>query len=206
MERSRTPVSASCSVRGIGVAVSVSTCTSARSALSFSLCATPKCCSSSTTSRPRSLNVTPLPSSAWVPMTMSIAAVGEPRLHRGKLRRGDQPRGLRHVHRKAAEALGEGLEMLARQQRRRHDDGDLLAVEGREEGRAQRHFGLAEADVAADQPVHRPAGSEILDGRLDGGKLVVGLLVGKAGAEFVIGAGRGDQASAPRATAARRRP
>ena len=50
IDRSRTPVSASCKVRGIGVAVSVSTCTSERSVLSFSLCATPKCCSSSTTS------------------------------------------------------------------------------------------------------------------------------------------------------------
>ena len=69
---SRTPESASCSVRGIGVAVSVSTCTSARSCLSFSLWATPKCCSSSTTIRPRSLNLMVLPSSAWVPMTMSI--------------------------------------------------------------------------------------------------------------------------------------
>ncbi len=48
IERSRTPVSASCSVRGIGVADSVSTCTSARSDFSFSLCETPKCCSSST--------------------------------------------------------------------------------------------------------------------------------------------------------------
>ena len=39
IERSRTPVIASCSVRGIGVAVSVSTCTSARSSFSRSLCA-----------------------------------------------------------------------------------------------------------------------------------------------------------------------
>ena len=55
-DSSRTPVRASCSVRGIGVAESVSTCTSARSSFSRSLCATPKCCSSSTTMRPRSLN------------------------------------------------------------------------------------------------------------------------------------------------------
>ena len=73
IERSRTPVSASCNVRGIGVAVSVSTCTSARSCFSFSLCVTPKCCSSSTTSRPRSLNLMFLPSSAWVPTTISIS-------------------------------------------------------------------------------------------------------------------------------------
>ncbi len=57
---SRMPESAICSVRGIGVAVSVSTCTSARSAFSASLCLTPKCCSSSTMTRPRSLNWTGL--------------------------------------------------------------------------------------------------------------------------------------------------
>ena len=79
--------------------------------------------------------------------------------------------------------------MLARQQRGRHHHGDLLAVDGGDEGRAQRHFGLAEADIAAHQPVHRAAGAEILDGGLDRGELVVGFLVGKAGAELVIGAG-----------------
>ena len=72
IERSFMPPSAMCSVRGIGVAVMVSTWTSARSCLSFSLWATPKCCSSSTMTRPRFLSWTPLPSSAWVPMTMSI--------------------------------------------------------------------------------------------------------------------------------------
>ena len=76
---SRTPVSASCSVRGIGVAVSVSTCTSAFSAFSRSLCATPKCCSSSTISRPRSENSTDFASSAWVPTTMLISPVVRPR-------------------------------------------------------------------------------------------------------------------------------
>ena len=117
------------------------------------------------------------------------AAVGQIGLHLIELRGRHQPRGLRHLHREAAEAFGEGLEVLARQQRRRHHHRDLLAVDGGDEGRAQRHFGLAEADIAADQPVHRPAVAEILDGGVDGGELVVGLLVGKAGAEFVIGAG-----------------
>ncbi len=42
------------------------------------------------------------------------------------------------------------------------------------------------------EPVHRPAGGQILVGRLDGGELVVGLLVGEAGAEFIVGARRGD--------------
>ncbi len=127
-----------------------------------------------------------LPSSAWVPMTISMSPVGEALLGLGKLGGADQPRGLGDVDRKAAKAVGEGLEMLARQQRGRHHDGDLLAVHRRDEGGAQRHLGLAEADVAADQPIHRPAGGEIVEHGGDGGVLVVGLLVGEAGAELVV--------------------
>ena len=51
---SRRPASDRCSVRGIGVAVSVSTSVSSLSCLSRSLCFTPKRCSSSTMIRPRS--------------------------------------------------------------------------------------------------------------------------------------------------------
>ena len=76
--------------------------------------------------------------------------------------------------------------MLARQQRGRHHDGDLLAVERDREGRAQRHLGLAESDVAADQPVHRPAAFEVLQGGIDRAELVLGFLIGKARAELVI--------------------
>ena len=59
------------------------------------------------------------------------------------------------VHRQALEALDEGAMVLAGQQGRGTDDRHLLARHRRHEGRAQRHLGLAEADVAADQPVHR---------------------------------------------------
>ena len=76
--------------------------------------------------------------------------------------------------------------MLARQQRRRHHHRHLLAVHRRDEGGAQRHFGLAEADIAADQPVHRPAGGEIVEHRVDGRLLVLGLLIGEARGELVI--------------------
>ena len=113
-------------------------------------------------------------------------ALGEFLLHPGQLGGGDEPRGLRDVHREVAQAVGEGLGVLAREQGRRHHDRDLLAVHGGDEGGAQRHLGLAEADVAADQPIHRPAGGEVAEHRGDGGLLVVGLLVGKAGAELVV--------------------
>ena len=58
-------------VRGMGVADMASTSTLVRSFLSASLCSTPKRCSSSITTRPRSLNCTPWESSRWVPITTS---------------------------------------------------------------------------------------------------------------------------------------
>ncbi len=91
-------------------------------------------------------------------------------------------------HRQAAEALRKGLEVLARKQRRRHDHRHLPAIEGRDERGAQGDFRLAEPDIAADQPVHRRACAKIVDHRFDGGKLILGLVIGKARDEFVIDA------------------
>ena len=58
-------------VRGMGVAVRVSTSTSARSAFMASLWRTPKRCSSSMMSRPKFLNWVFSESSLCVPTTMS---------------------------------------------------------------------------------------------------------------------------------------
>ena len=127
-----------------------------------------------------------LPSSAWVPIDDVDRAVGEALADLGELGAADQPRGLRDLHRKAAEALAEGLEVLARKQRRRHHDRDLLARHRGDERGPQRHLGLAEADVAADQPVHRAAGGEVVEHGVDRGALVVGLVIGEAGAELVV--------------------
>ena len=79
--------------------------------------------------------------------------------------------------------------MLARQQGGRHDDGDLLAVHRGDESGAQSDFRFAKADIATDQAIHRAAGGEILQHRGDGGLLVVRLVIGKAGGEFVVEAG-----------------
>ena len=77
--------------------------------------------------------------------------------------------------------------MLAGEERGRGDDRDLHAGHGGDEGGAQRHLGLAEADVAADEAVHGLAGFEVLEHVGDGGELVVGLGVGEAGAELLPG-------------------
>ena len=183
---SRTPVSASCSVRGIGVAVSVSTCTSARSAFSRSLCPTPKCCSSSMMRRPRSLNPIALGEQRVRADDDVDLPVLQPFTDLRQLFRRDEPRSLRDLHREAAKALGESLEMLARQQRRGHDHRDLFSFHDRKEGGAKRHFGLAEADVAADEPVHRPALGEVFGDCVDACELIVGFLIGEAGDELVI--------------------
>ena len=87
-------------------------------------------------------------------------------LHRGLglpgLLGGDQARQPADAHRETLEAFDEGAVVLACQKRRGADHRHLLARHGGDEGRPQRHLGLAEADVAADQPVHRLARSQVL--------------------------------------------
>ena len=143
-----------------------------------------------------------LPSSAWVPMTMSIVAVREALLDLGEFLAGDEARGLGDLHRQAAEALGEGLEVLAGEQRGRHHDRHLLAGKHGDEGRAQRHLGLAEADIAADQPVHGPPAREIVEHGVDAGDLVLGLLIREARGELVVEAVRRRRSPAPGAARA----
>ncbi len=67
--------------------------------------------------------------------------------------------------------------MLLREHRRRDEHQHLLAVDGDGERRADGDLRLAEADVAADEPVHRMRRLEILHHGFDRGSLVVGLAV-----------------------------
>src|SRR5689334_879991 len=113
-------------------------------------------------------------------------AIGETRPHLCKLRGRNEPRGLRYVHREAAKPLRERLEVLARQQCRWYDHSHLLATDRRKEGCAQSDLGLAEADVAANETVHRTSRSKVLDRCVDGRELIIGFLIGKARAELVI--------------------
>ena len=71
-DRSRIPARDSWRVRGMGVALMASTSTFFLNCLIRSFAATPKRCSSSTTSSPRFLNLTSRDRRRWVPMTMSI--------------------------------------------------------------------------------------------------------------------------------------
>ena len=88
--------------------------------------------------------------------------------------------------------------MLAGEQRGRHDHGHLLTGEHGQQARPERHLGLAEADIAADQPVHGAAARQIVEHGIDAGRLVLGLLIGEARREFVIDAvGRGDDRRLP---------
>ncbi len=59
------------------------------------------------------------------------------------------------------------------------------AVRDGDEGGAHGHLGLAEADVAADEPVHRPRRLEVLLHRLDRLLLVGRLLVREARLELL---------------------
>ena len=65
------------------------------------------------------------------------------------------------AHGKGREAGAERLVMLKRQDRGGSEHGHLFAVGESFERRAHGHFGLAVADVAAQQPVHRQIRFEV---------------------------------------------
>ena len=158
---SRKPSSDMCKVRGMGVADMVSTSTSLRSCFSRSLWRTPKRCSSSTMTSPRSLNLRSFDRTRWVPMTMStwpasILAIGFLLLLGGA-------EAAEHVDLdgKGREALPEGVVVLERKHRGRRQHCDLAIVADRFECRAHRDFRLAVTDIAAKQAVHGRGGLHV---------------------------------------------
>ena len=196
-DRSRRPPSAMFSVRGMGVAVSVSTCTSARSVFSFSLSRTPKRCSSSTMTSPSSLKRTLACSSRCVAMTMSTVPFSMPSstaLDSLPVRKRDSDLD---AHRPVGEAVAEVGGVLLGQQRGRHQHRHLLAGLRGDEGGAHGHLGLAEAHVAADHAVHGLFAGQVLQHLADGLGLVGGFLEGKAARErlvFELARGQGGSA------------
>ena len=101
--------------------------------------------------------------------------------------RRDQPRQSPDFDREALKARDEGRIMLAREQGGRADQRDLVSGHRGDERGAQRDLGLAEADIAAHQPVHRLAAGQILEHLADRAILVLGFLIGEAVDELRIG-------------------
>ena len=172
IDMSRMPTSDMFSVRGIGVAVIVSTSTFLRSCLIFSLCATPKRCSSSTTSSPRSRNTTSFDSRRCVPTMMSTlpSARSASDCFCSCFVRKRLSMSMRTG--KPAKRSPQRLHVLEREHGGGREERHLLAVHHGLERGAHRHFGLAVAHVAAQQAVHGRrrlhVALDVLDGRLSG--------------------------------------
>ena len=75
--------------------------------------------------------------------------------NRAPLRRRAEAVEQGHLERIGGEALTEGAPVLLGQHRGGRQQRTLLAGGHRLEDRPNRHLGLAEADIATDQPVHR---------------------------------------------------
>ncbi len=113
-------------------------------------------------------------------------AVREPLERAGRARRAPEARQELDPHRPLREPILERAMVLLREQRRRHEHGDLEAgLHGHERG-AQRDLGLAEAHVAADDAVHRFRAREVLEHALDRRELILGLLERKLEREALI--------------------
>src|SRR5215204_4966705 len=138
---SRMPVIAISRVRGIGVADMARTSTWVRRRFSCSLCSTPKRCSSSITTRPKSLKLTSPDSDPPVGETFD----GCPCLSLGS-----EPAERCDVDGKARITIGEGGVVLLHQQSRGNQNGHLLAVLHCLECGAYRNLGFAVADISAD--------------------------------------------------------
>ena len=76
--------------------------------------------------------------------------------------------------------------MLLGQHRRRHQHRDLLAVFDRLERRPHGQLGFAVTDIAAQQPIHRPALLHVLLDVFRRGDLVLRRLIRKLGLEFLL--------------------
>ena len=95
--------------------------------------------------------------------------------------------------------LAEGAVVLVGQDGRRYEQGDLLAALDDLQRRPHRDLGLAEPDVAAQQAVHRAAegevGIDLLDGRQLVGRLDVQELLGELSLELRLAGGSSCRAS-----------
>ena len=184
------PRIAPCNVRGIGVALSVSTCTPSAKPRSLSLMPVPKRCSSSMISRPSRSKRDALAGDRVRADHDIDRPVGQPLLDLARLGRRDEPRQPGDLRAERREAAAESVEVLPHQHRRRRDQRDLTAAEHRSRGGAQRHLGLAEPDIAADQPVHRMPRFQVGQDVRDGARLIDRRHEREPGDEALVAPGR----------------
>ena len=93
---------------------------------------------------------------------------------------GQESRQHLHPHGEVTEALHEGGVVLLGKDRRRNQNGHLLARCYRLESGAHRDLGLPIADVAAHQPVHRYIALHVVFHFVDGTQLIGRLLIREA--------------------------
>ena len=89
--------------------------------------------------------------------------------------------------RQIAEPFGKIAVMLTCQQSRWRNNRHLISSHGSSECGTHRNLGLAEADVTANQPVHRFARCHVVEYLDDNPLLIVGFLIGEAVDEAGIG-------------------
>jgi hypothetical protein len=118
------------------------------------------------------------------------AAVRQACLDGARLGRFRQTGEVANFDAEPGETPPEGLQVLAHKHGGWRHDGDLLAGESGRRSSAERHLGLAEADIAAHEAVHRPLRGEVVEHVRDGAELVGRLGKGKAGDEALVVAGR----------------
>ena len=177
-----------CSVRGMGVAESVSTSTCLADILDRLLVRHAEALLLVDNEQAQILELaSSLPSSRCVPTIRSISPVSSFRMISASVpaacgnalsisQRTGKP-SKRRLH---------GVIMLLREHRRRHKNGRLLAVGHAFERGAQRHLGLAVPHVAAQQAVHRGRRFHVLLDILDRLQLVGRFLEGEIILELAL--------------------
>ena len=127
---------------------------------------TPKRCCSSTTATARRSNSTASSISAWVPtssFSSPLASLPSRSARRPRRRRAGEQRGLHQLA--GHQRLQRGEVLLGERLGRRHQRG-LGARLDRAQHRVDGHHGLAGADLAHEQALHRPVARELV---VDGG-------------------------------------
>jgi len=159
-------------VRGMGVAVSVSTSTSARSCVHLLFVAHAEAVLFIDDEQAQVVELGRFTEQLVRADHDVHRAVANALDGRRDLLAGAKARDLGNLDWPLGEAVHQRLVVLLGQQRGGRKKGHLPPARDGHEGRAQGHFGLAEAHVAANQAVHGAGADHVLDDGVDGGVLV----------------------------------